>query len=161
MNLENEKIPIIIKAIFVIALLAYIISICLADSSKDIPMDTISTTMTKKADLDGLDQCGKSELARFYGLQEKNLDGYFFYKAPSPMSVDEVLIVKSSSKEDAATVLEAMQTRLDSQKNVFDGYGTDQIALLNDAFVASKGDYSYYMCGKNAAKWRELFLSLI
>lgn len=124
-------------------------------------MSEISTVITKKADLEGMNECGKTELARFYGLQEKDLKGFFFYKNPSPMSVDEILIVKSDSKAEANAVLDAMRARFDSQKNIFEGYGTDQIGLLNNAIVATKGNYSFYMCGKNASKWRDLFLSLI
>lgn len=159
--MDREKLHIIIKAIFSIVLLGYIVTLCLSDSAKDVPMKDITATMTEKADLEGLNQCGKTELIRFYGLQEKNLKGFFFYKAPSPMAVDEILIVKSASKTEASQVLETMQARLDSQKNIFEGYGTDQIALLNNAVVASKGNYSFYMCGKNVSKWRDLFLSLI
>lgn len=159
--MNRERLHIIIKVLFSVALLGYVIALCLSDSARDVPMKDITSAMTDKADLTGLNECGKTELIRFYGLQEKNLKGFFFYKAPSPMAVDEILIVKCNSKEEARQVLESMQSRLDSQKNIFEGYGTDQIALLNEAVVASKGNYAFYMCGKNVSKWRDLFLSLI
>ena len=47
------------------------------------------------------------------------------------------------------------------QKQVFEGYGTDQMALLNNAVVGKKGNYVYYMCGADAQNWRTAFLSMI
>ncbi len=151
----------VIKAILVVFLVVYLVILCFSDSAKDLPMDTISKTMTTKADLSGINECGKTELMRFYGLEEGSTEGFFFYKADSPMSVEEILIVKSSSKSKAALILEQAQAHLDSQKNTFEGYGTDQMAQLNEAIVESKGIYTYYMCGPHAASWREVFLSII
>ena len=54
-----------------------------------------------------------------------------------------------------------MEAHLESQKNVFGGYGTDQMALLGDAVVETRGNYAFYMCGPKASVWREDLLSLI
>lgn len=150
----------VVKGILVLLLVIYLVGLCLSDSAKDLPMETITSSMSK-ANLSGLNECGKTELMRFYSLEEGNTEGYFFYKADSPMSVEELLIVKSASKSDAALILEQVQAHLDSQKNTFEGYGTDQMALLNEAIVETKGIYTYYMCGPHAASWRERFLSII
>ena len=77
------------------------------------------------------------------------------------MAVEELLIVRAPDKQKANIFLENAQAHLDSQKKVFQGYGTDQMGLLNEAFVESKGKYVIYACGSDAAKWREYFLSLI
>lgn len=53
------------------------------------------------------------------------------------MSVDEVLVVKANSSSEAGAYLEAAQAHLESQKNIFEGYGTDQMALLGEASVES------------------------
>lgn len=151
----------VIKGIFVIVLIAYLMFLSFSDNAKDLPIKTITETMTQKANLSGLEECGKTELMRFYNLEEGNTEGYFFYKAASPMSVEELLIVKSPSKSEAAVILEQVQAHLDSQKNTFEGYGTDQMALLNEAIVESKGVYTYYMCGPHAASWRDVLHSII
>ena len=77
------------------------------------------------------------------------------------MAVEEICIMKAKDRAQAQILLENAQTHLSSQKNVFEGYGTDQMALLNNAAVGKKGNYVYYMCGANAHSWQHAFLSLI
>ena len=77
------------------------------------------------------------------------------------MAVDEAFVVKGDTLADAAGYLEAAQSHLESQKNIFEGYGTDQMALLNKAVVEKRGRYVWYFCGSDAAKLRQIILSLI
>ena len=77
------------------------------------------------------------------------------------MAVEEICVMKARDNAQAATLLESANSHLSSQKQVFEGYGTDQMALLNNAAVGKKGNYVYYMCGADAQKWRSAFLSLI
>ena len=86
---------------------------------------------------------------------------YFFYKAASPMAVEEICIMKATDNTQANTLLENANAHLSGQKQVFEGYGTDQMALLNNAVVGKKGNYVYYMCGADAQNWRTAFLSMI
>lgn len=77
------------------------------------------------------------------------------------MSVDEVLVVKANSSSEAGAYLEAAQAHLESQKNIFKGYGTDQMALLGEASVEKRGAYVWYFCGENAQELRQALLSMI
>ena len=72
-----------------------------------------------------------SGLRRFYQIDENDIDSYFFRKAASPMSVDEVLVVKANSSSEASAYLEAAQAHLESQKNIFEGYGTDPVSYTH------------------------------
>lgn len=159
--MSRNQIHIAIKVCFVCIFLGYALLLIFSDRAKDVPLDKISTYMTTNAKFTDMEACKKTELMRFYHLQESDTEGYFFYRNPSTMSVDEILIVKCASKAKAKEVLQAMDAHLDSQKGIFDGYGTDQIGLLNNAVVETKGNYAIYMCGKDASKWRTLFLSQI
>ena len=53
------------------------------------------------------------------------------------MAVEEVFVVKANTGADAESFLELAQAHLESQKNIFEGYGTDQMALLGEASVES------------------------
>lgn len=77
------------------------------------------------------------------------------------MSVDEVLVVKANSSSEAGAYLEAAQAHLESQKNIFEGYGTDQMAFLGEASVEKRGAYVWYFCGENAQELRQALLSMI
>ena len=140
----------IIKSVMVIFLVVYLGRLYVSDYAADVSMDKISASLEQV-----------SGLRRFYQIDENDIDSYFFRKAASPMSVDEVLVVKANSSSEAGAYLEAAQAHLESQKNIFEGYGTDQMALLGEASVEKRGAYVWYFCGENAQELRQALLSMI
>lgn len=151
----------IIKSVMVIFLVVYLGRLYVSDYAADVSMDKISAALEQVSGLTDLSEPGVSGLRRFYQIDENDIDSYFFRKAASPMSVDEVLVVKANSSSEAGAYLEAAQAHLESQKNIFEGYGTDQMALLGEASVEKRGAYVWYFCGENAQELRQALLSMI
>lgn len=151
----------IIKSVMVIFLVVYLGRLYVSDYAADVSMDKISAALEQVSGVTDLSEPGVSGLRRFYQIDENDIDSYFFRKAASPMSVDEVLVVKANSSSEAGAYLEAAQAHLESQKNIFEGYGTDQMALLGEASVEKRGAYVWYFCGENAQELRQALLSLI
>lgn len=151
----------IVKISMVLFLTVYLGFLYFSDYAQDVPMDKIAASMEKEAAAADLKKQSLTDLRRFYRIDGNETEGYYFCKSPSPMAVEEILIVKGRDKKQAETFLENAQKHLTDQKKIFEGYGTDQMALLNDAIVESRGAYVYYFCGKEAPLLRKLFLSLI
>ena len=151
----------IIKSVMVIFLVVYLGCLYVSDYAADVSIDKISAALEQVSGVTDLSEPGVSGLRRFYQIDENDIDSYFFRKAASPMSVDEVLIVKANSSSEASAYLEAAQAHLESQKNIFEGYGTDQMALLGEASVEKRGAYVWYFCGENAQELRQALLSMI
>ena len=151
----------ILKSVMVIFLVVYLGRLCVSDYAADVSMDKISAALEQVSGVTDLSEPGVSGLRRFYQIDENDIDSYFFRKAASPMSVDEVLVVKANSSSEAGAYLEAAQAHLESQKNIFEGYGTDQMALLGEASVEKRGAYVWYFCGENAQELRQALLSMI
>lgn len=151
----------IIKSVMVIFLVVYLGRLYVSDYAADMSMDKISAALEQVSGVTDLSEPGVSGLRRFYQIDENDIDSYFFRKAASPMSVDEVLVVKANSSSEAGAYLEAAQAHLESQKNIFEGYGTDQMALLGEASVEKRGAYVWYFCGENAQELRQALLSMI
>ena len=151
----------IIKSVMVIFLVVYLGRLSVSDYAADVSMDKISAALEQVSGVTDLSEPGVSGLRRFYQIDENDIDSYFFRKAASPMSVDEVLVVKANSSSEAGAYLEAAQAHLESQKNIFEGYGTDQMALLGEASVEKRGAYVWYFCGENAQELRQALLSMI
>lgn len=151
----------IIKSVMVIFLVVYLGRLYVSDYAADVSMDKISAALEQVSGVTDLSEPGVSGLRRFYQIDENDIDSYFFRKAASPMSVDEVLVVKANSSSEASAYLEAAQAHLESQKNIFEGYGTDQMALLGEASVEKRGAYVWYFCGENVQELRQALLSLI
>ena len=151
----------IIKSVMVIFLVVYLGRLYVSDYAADVSMDKISAALEQVSGVTDLSEPGVSGLRRFYQIDENDIDSYFFRKAASTMSVDEVLVVKANSSSEAGAYLEAAQAHLESQKNIFEGYGTDQMALLGEASVEKRGAYVWYFCGENAQELRQALLSMI
>ena len=151
----------IIKSVMVIFLVVYLGRLYVSDYAADVSMDKISAALEQVSGVTDLSEPGVSGLLRFYQIDENDINSYFFRKAASPMSVDEVLVVKANSSSEAGAYLEAAQAHLESQKNIFEGYGTDQMALLGEASVEKRGAYVWYFCGENAQELRQALLSMI
>ena len=151
----------ILKSVMVIFLVVYLGRLYVSDYAADVSMDKISAALEQVSGVTDLSEPGVSGLRRFYQIDENDIDSYFFRKAASPMSVDEVLVVKANSSSEAGAYLEAAQAHLESQKDIFEGYGTDQMALLGEASVEKRGAYVWYFCGENAQELRQALLSMI
>ena len=151
----------ILKSVMVIFLVVYLGRLYVSDYAADVSIDKISAALEQVSGVTDLSEPGVSGLRRFYQIDENDIDSYFFRKAASPMSVDEVLVVKANSSSEAGAYLEAAQAHLESQKNIFEGYGTDQMALLGEASVEKRGAYVWYFCGENAQELRQALLSMI
>ena len=151
----------IIKSVMVIFLVVYLGRLYVSDYAADVSMDKISAALEQVSGVTDLSEPGVSGLRRFYQIDENDIDSYFFRKAASPMSVDEVLVVKANSSSEAGAYLEAAHAHLESQKNIFECYGTDQMALLGEASVEKRGAYVWYFCGENAQELRQALLSMI
>lgn len=151
----------ILKSVMVIFLVVYLGRLYVSDYAADVSMDKISAALEQVSGVTDLSEPGVSGLRRFYQIDENDIDSYFFRKAASPMSVDEVLVVKANSSSEAGAYLEAAQAHLESQKNIFEGYGTDQMALLGEASVEKRGAYVWYFCGENAQELRQALLFMI
>ena len=151
----------IIKAAMVIFLGLYLAWIYNADNAKDLSMDQIASSMENIGTVTEMQKRDKGDLQRYYSIMDTDTEGFFFYKDLSPMSVNEILILKAGSKDEASSLLEAAESHLESQENVFGAYGTDQMALLSEASVESRGNYVWYMCGPDAGTWHDAFTSMI
>ena len=152
---------IFIKSGLVLFLAVYLTVLYTSDSAKNVPMEQITQTLEQNSDISSLNKETRSDLKHYYQTDDRTIDGYFFYKAASPMAVEEICIMKASDNAQANILLESANSHLSNQKQVFEGYGTDQMALLNNAVVGKKGNYVYYMCGADAQDWRTAFLALI
>lgn len=142
-------------------LAVYLGFLCTRGWAKDIPIDEIASKMEQDKTITTMEKCGARQLRRFYGLETGKLEGYVFYKAESPMSVDEFLAVKADSPKAAEDVLDSAEKHLKEQKKSFEGYGVSQTALLAEAAVETRGNYVLYASGSHAQQWRKEFLELI
>ena len=95
-------------------------------------------------------------IRRLYGINVNDYPEVLSYIPESSMDVDELLIVHVADESELANVKAAMESRLSSQKTSFDGYGTDQTQLLNEADIKTRGNYIWFAVGKDHADWTKI-----
>ena len=107
---------------------------------------------------DGMGQGTVLDFKRIFGLNAEDYEGVVYFKPISQMDVEELLIVKLASDDQAEALEEAVNDRIDSQKTSFDGYGVAQCALLEKAIVKTQGNFLFYCVSPDAEKYYQAFL---
>ncbi len=100
-------------------------------------------------------------IRRLYGINVNDYPEVLSYIPESSMDVDELLIVHVSDESQLSDVKAAMESRLSSQKTSFDGYGTDQTQLLNEADIKTRGNYIWFAAGKDHADWNKIIQEVL
>ena len=112
----------------------------------------------------GLGRMKKSDdltVKKVFGINAGDYEGVVYYKGEGIMDVNELLIVKLKSVSQASDVKKAAQNRLDEQIKNFTNYGTDQIDLLNQGVVVSRGNYVFYTVSENSDKLKSAFVGAL
>jgi hypothetical protein len=88
-----------------------------------------------------LAQVPDDKIATIYGISEDDYSEASSYIAGSGGYADEVVVFKASSSDKVSTLQDALNQRLESRKNDFDGYVQEQYDILCDSKVITNGDY--------------------
>lgn len=148
---------IIIFQIFYAAVLAIIVIAALTDSEPaDISLDVIEKEFDDKYAVQGMEKAGMMRIKRAYGINAADLEDYIYYAPSDTMDVNEFFMVKVADESQINEVKKAMEYRLDAQKNIFDGYGTDQMELLEKANIYSEGKYVCFMVSNYSKAWLDM-----
>lgn len=138
----------------VIVLMIFIGYLLYDDVPDNVSLSTIETALEKTDVFPGDMQAADSiRIRRLYGINVNDYSEVLSYIPESSMDVDELLIVRVSDSSQIAAVKAAMEARLSSQKTSFDGYGTNQTELLNDAEIEDRGNYIWFAVGKDHKIW--------
>lgn len=82
---------------------------------------------------------------RLYGLDPNEFEGCRLYYPASNMDAEELLLIKLRDPVQGEQVRDAMESRLQTQKNSFEGYGIEQFDLLSNCCVLQvRGNYALF-----------------
>ena len=108
-------------------------------------------------------QLGDNQMIkRLYGLNPADYDSCILYYPMTNMMAEEILIVKLNDTSQQEDVVAAVQARLDTQKNTFEGYGVEQFDLLtNYSVIEVRGNFVLFSVSKNVAEDQKAFLNAL
>ena len=148
-----------IKIALVLGWLIFIIFDLRDDPTSDAKIENVAKAAFEASGLQDVEQAANRIVKRFYGLDPQDYAGVVLYAPKDNMDVNEILIVKLASTEQAGTVEKAITERLETQQKSFAGYGAEQTKLLKDHVLQIKGNYILYAVGENASKIQAAFLN--
>ena len=129
-------------------------------SSAD-PAD-VEAAVTAQIDMTNMLPGDNQMIKRFYGLDPSQFEECILYYPTTNMMAEELLIVKLSDLSQQETVRSAVEARIATQKNTFEGYGVEQFEMLtNNAVVEVRGNYILFVVNGASAAARDAFLRAI
>ena len=108
-------------------------------------------------DLSDMKQGDARMLRRFYDLNAGELAHWVLYTASDNMAVEELLLVECSSPEQAERVLEAARNRKETQVKNFEGYGPEQVQLLNGCVIRRDGSYVLFAVSDRVSDIKKVY----
>ncbi len=141
--MKNGKLDIIniCKYLMVAVLIAYVGLLISNEGNNTVDIDTIEKNITKTVSVKGMKKGTAQDLKKYYGLNANDYDGTMLYIPDDVMSVNEILVVRVKDESQVETVEHAVEERLATQKESFEGYGVEQTRLLRSAIEESRGYY--------------------
>ena len=150
MNKQNISILTSLRIIVVAALLIFMIVLQVGNRSSNASLESVSQEVLGAADQEGMQESNNRMFQKFYGLDAQDYEGVTLYSPVSNMDAQELLIVKLKDSSQAEAVTEAINSRLETQMNSFEGYGIEQYAMLEDHILDVQGNFILYVVNPNA-----------
>lgn len=121
--------------------------------------ETVEKAVVSVIARDDLEEVNELGFKKSYGLAQADYDGVLLYSSASSMQAEEVLLVKVKDADQMSAVAEAVEERVESQLNDFQGYAPDQVELLNNHVLVVRGDYLFFAVSPKAEQYREAFVN--
>ena len=120
--------------------------------------DAVAATI----DMENMLEADNQLIKRFYGLEPSGFEGCVLYYPNTNMMAEEVLIVKLADMSQQEAVRSAIEARIQTQKNTFEGYGVEQFDMLtNHCVVEVRGNYILFVVNPSVDAARKAFLKAI
>lgn len=157
MNNKSISVLTIIRIAMVVVLLVFVIFLQAGNKSSNASLEDVTESVVGTLDLEGMQESNNRMFQKFYGLDPEDYEGVTLYSPASNMDAQELLIIKLKDNSQAEAVTEAINTRLETQMNSFEGYGIEQYAMLEDHVLDVQGNFILYIVHPDAGQADEAF----
>ena len=116
--------------VFLAGLLAVMLAGLIRGSAWKPDFGVLETNVEAELNLSNMRQGDEQLLRRLYGLNAGDLKHWVLYTAQDNMDVEELLLVEAAEEGQISQILDAIEKRVETQKNNFEGYGPEQLKLI-------------------------------
>lgn len=139
----------------IIALISSFVIGCTSEINK--PISDIESNILSNCNLEAMQKGDGKSLRRFYGINPNDLEEFVIYTPKSNMDVDEMLLVKVKNLDQIESIEDSIDSRVNKQIENFNGYGAEQVALLENYEIKIKDKYVFYAVSNDAEKIKDTF----
>ena len=147
----------IMKYVVFVLIVVFVVLLMLYASGSSKPFDEVRQGVEASLDTEKLTEQNASVFKRNFGLNAADYAGVMYYSTGANISAEEVLLIKVKSADQIQEVTNAIDERVESRINDFDGYAPDEVKLLEDARQSVRGTYIFYACSPDADKYLSVF----
>ena len=147
----------IFKYITVVLIIVYVIWLMIYASGSTKPFEDVARAVESSLDKENLVKMDTQEFKRYYGLNSADYQGVLYYSSEFSISAEEVLLVEVKSDKQVQEVRDAIERRLASRKNDFDGYAPKEVQLLDAAQLKVRGRYVFLAVAPKAETYSSAF----
>lgn len=149
----------IIKYVLLIFLFLFIASMIRDGGVSEADIKDVVKSVVSTADMTDLSEADNRTVKRLYGIDVNEYEDAVLYVSDSNMKVEEILIIKLKDTSQSKGVEDAVEKRVENQKNSFEGYGVEQCKLLDDSVMDTQENYILFIVNSKAGKADEAFRS--
>lgn len=151
----------VLKWLFVAALCVFLYFMLSANRESRAAFSDVQEAVISAADLPPMAEGDNQTFKRLYGLSASDYENVLLYYPTTNMGAEELLLIQLKDLSQQQAVKDAIESRLDTQKKSFDGYGVDQYAMLEKAVVEVQGNYILLVVANDPAPVRKAFLGAL
>lgn len=140
----------IISIVMTAALGIVIIAAMVRSGGSSKPVEEVSASPVSLFQNDRSSKGTERLFKKYYGLNAADYDGVIIWLPKSNVDSEELLIVKLKDEAQSDELLNAIEDRLSSQKNIFEGYKPEQYDMCRKAVITHKGNYILYVVHPDA-----------
>lgn len=157
MTREGIKKAGITKYIVSVLIVAFIVVLMLYTSGSSKSFDEIKKAVVPALDKSNLQERDTASFKRDTGLNAADYAAVMYYASDSNISAEEVLLIEVKSKGQIQEVTQAVEARIASRINDFDGYAPEEVKLLEDAKMSVRGEYIFLAVAPKAEEYLSAF----
>lgn len=142
----------------VIAAVVYLLVMFGGNTVSSSTFEDVSAAVVETVNTENMVLAENQMIKRLYGIDPATFEGCVLYYPATNMMAEELLIVKLTDVSQQEAVQTAMETRLQTQKNTFEGYGVEQFDLLTNYCVLEvRGNYALFVVSKTCTDAQKAF----
>ncbi|MCI9212651.1 MAG: DUF4358 domain-containing protein [Ruminococcus sp.] len=138
-------------------ILVYIALLLIYTSGSTKPFEEVAASVETLIDKENLVKQDAQALKRYYGLNSADYEGVLFYSAEFSISAQEVLLIEVKTEQQVQEVRDAVEERLESRKNTFEGYAPEQAQLIKQAQIQVRGKFVFMAVSPEAEAYAAAF----